>query len=81
MYECYNKIGEKIGVAYTKREAEELINRANHFLDLERGTPEYEQRVQKAQAARAREREQSRVALIGSFIFFIVMIVLAVTCG
>ena len=41
MYECRNKIGEKIGVAHTKREAEEMIRHANWLLDQKRGTPEY----------------------------------------
>ena len=31
-YECYNKIGEKIGVAHTKKEAEDMIRYANWLL-------------------------------------------------
>ena len=55
MYECRNKIGEKIGVAHTKREAEEMIRHANWLLDQKRGTPEYEQRVARAQKAEEKE--------------------------
>ena len=45
MYECRNRLGERIGHAYTKQQAEEMIRHANWLLDQKRGTPEYEQRV------------------------------------
>ena len=60
MYECRNKIGEKIGVAHTKREAEEMIRHANWLLDQKRGTPEYEQRVARAQKAEEKENLEAQ---------------------
>lgn len=61
-YECYNKIGERVGVAYTKREAEEIIKRANWEIDLIKGTAEYEQRVRKS---RQIQQESERGAKLG----------------
>lgn len=56
MYECRNRLGERIGHAYTKQQAEEMIRHANWLLDQKRGTPEYEQRVARAQKAEEKER-------------------------
>ena len=55
MYECRNRLGERIGHAYTKQQAEEMIRHANWLLDQKRGTPEYEQRVVRAQKAEEKE--------------------------
>ena len=75
MYECRNKIGEKIGVAHTKREAEEMIRHANWLLDQKRGTPEYEQRVARAQ----KEMNATGVGIIAGVIFFIICIIMALS--
>lgn len=77
MYECYNKIGERIGVAYTKKDAEEMIKRANWELDLKRGTPEYEQR--KLKAERRQKREMNEVAF--GLVVGIALLVFGVICA
>lgn len=79
MYKCRNKIGEKIGVAHTKREAEEMIRHANWLLDQKRGTPEYEQRVARAQKAEEKEMNATGVGIIAGVIFFIICIIMALS--
>ena len=60
MYECRNRLGERIGHAYTKQQAEEMIRHANWLLDQKRGTPEYEQRVARAQKAEEKEKLEAQ---------------------
>ena len=60
MYECRNRLGERIGHAYTKQQAEEMIRHANWLLDQKRGTPEYEQRVVRAQKAEEKENLEAQ---------------------
>ena len=79
MYECYNKIGERIGVAYTKKDAEEMIKRANWELDLKRGTPEYEQRVMEAQRIQQQEMKGVSIGLIAGLIFLIIGVIIAIS--
>lgn len=64
MYECRNRLGERIGHAYTKQQAEEMIRHANWLLDQKRGTPEYEQRVARAQKAEEKEMNATGVGII-----------------
>jgi hypothetical protein len=76
-YECYNKIGERIGVAYSKREAEELIRRANWEIDLKRGTPEYERRVRKAQSIQQKELDEVEFGVVAVVIIVIIGVIIA----
>lgn len=78
-YECRNKIGEKIGVARTKREAEEMIRHANWLLDQKRGTPEYEQRVERALKAHEKETSETKVGAIITIIFLVICIIIALS--
>lgn len=39
MYECRNRLGERIGHAYTKQQAEEMIRHANWLLDQKEELP------------------------------------------
>jgi hypothetical protein len=78
-YDCYNKIGERIGIAYTKREAEEMIRRANWELDRIRGTSEYEQRVMKAQRIQQQEMKGASIGLIAGLIFLIIGVIIAIS--
>lgn len=78
-YECYNKIGERVGVAYTKKEAEEIIKRANWEIDLIKDTTEYEQRVRKAQQIRQESERGTKIGLIAGLIFLIVGIIIALS--
>ena len=77
MYECRNRLGERIGHAYTKQQAEEMIRHANWLLDQKRGTPEYEQRVVRAQKAEEKEMNATGVGIIAGVIFFIICIIMA----
>ena len=79
MYECRNRLGERIGHAYTKQQAEEMIRHANWLLDQKRGTPEYEQRVVRAQKAEEKEMNAMGVGIIAGVIFFIICIIMALS--
>jgi len=78
-YDCYNKIGERIGIAYTKREAEEMIRRANWELDRIRETSEYKQRVMKAQRIQQQEMKGASIGLIAGLIFLIFGVIMAIS--
>lgn len=75
-YECYNKIGEKIGVARTKREAEEMTQYANWLLDQQKGTPEYKQRVERAQRVQEKENNETGAGVIAAIIFLVVCFII-----
>ena len=79
MYECRNRLGERIGHAYTKQQAEEMIRHENWLLDQKRGTPEYEQRVVRAQKAEEKEMNATGVGIIAGVIFFIICIIMALS--
>lgn len=78
-YECYNRIGEKIGVAHTKKEAEDMVRYANWLLDQKKGTPEYAQRVERAKQLQQKEMNASIIGWIAGIIFFIFGIIMALS--
>ena len=79
MYECRNRLGERIGHAYTKQQAEEMIRHAIWLLDQKRVTPEYEQRVVRAQKAEEKEMNATGVGIIAGVIFFIICIIMSLS--
>lgn len=76
-YECYNKLGEKIGWARSKGEAEEKIRHANLMLDLEqmKDPIKFAEKVERTQQKQEKERKGEGVALLVGGIMVIVMLV------
>jgi hypothetical protein len=56
-----------------------MIRHANWLLDQKRGTPEYEQRVVRAQKAEEKEMNATGVGIIAGVIFFIICIIMALS--
>lgn len=79
MYECRNRLGEKIGIAYTKQQAEEMIRHANWVLDHQMGTPEYERRAERARKVEERETNAGQIGLVLGIILLIVGIIAALS--
>lgn len=54
MYECRNRLGERIGHAYTKQQAEEMIRHANWLLDQKEELPNMNKELQERKSRRKR---------------------------
>ena len=78
-YECYNKLGEKIGWARSKGEAEEKIRHANLMLDLEqmKDPIKFAEKVERIQKRQKEESENEQIGLVAGIVIVVVFAICA----